>query len=62
MLAQAQMAADALRELHCGRTRFSFDWDGVLDDLRVTHGFVRAANGVSALNTLTPLRTRLPRA
>lgn len=30
---QAQLAADALRDLHCRRAHFSFDWDGVLDDL-----------------------------
>ena len=58
----AKLAADALRDLHCGRTHFSFDWDGVLDDLLVAEDFLRAANEVSALKTLTPLRTRLPRA
>ena len=58
----AKLAADALRNVHCGRTHFSFDWDGVLDDLWVVEDFLRAANEASALKTLTPLRTRLPRA
>ncbi len=59
---QAQLAAAALRDLHCGRTQFAFDWDGVLDDLWVAEDFLRATNERSALKTLTPVRTRLPRA
>jgi len=62
LLGDAQRAANKLRSVHCGQVEFTFDWDGVLDDLLAAIDAVMGNRTAAAIKVLTPLRTRLPRA